>query len=231
MNESVNNTYWQITEFAEKVTEKIDGSVHYNTVAKWFNKLETMGVHYVNRAAGEKIYDELDLKIGVFIYQKRAEKWRLDVIFENLSSYIETRQFPEEWEMENTPTLSYSEIEEAIIRKVSTRIQEQLVASQKELANTLEQIATTKISSLLPQPKTEDEIRTERLNHALLQMKLNNKLEEEAIDQWNKQPDHIRIRKVGFFKKEENYAEKERFIRKYKNENMEKVIREELDIE
>jgi hypothetical protein len=231
LNEPVNTTYWQITEFAEKVTEKIDGSVHYNTVAKWFNKLETMGVHYVNRAAGEKIYDELDLKIGVFIHQKRAEKWRLDVIFENLSKYIETRPFPDEWEGESSPTLSYSEIEESIIRKVTTRIQEQLIASQNELANTIEQVATSKISSLLPQPKTDEEIRLERLNHALLQMKLNNKLEEEALDQWNKQPDHIRVRKVGFFRKEENYEEKDRFIRNYKNQNMERVLREELDIE
>jgi hypothetical protein len=231
LNEPVNNTYWQITEFAEKVTEQIEGSVHYNTVAKWFNKLETMGVHYVNRAAGEKIYDELDLEIGIFIFQKRSEKWRLDVIFENLSKYIETRPFPEEWEGENTPSVNYSEIEDAIIRKISTRIQEQLVNSQKELASTMEQIAAAKISSLLPQPKTSDEIRAEKLNSALLQMKLNNKLEEEALDQWNKQPDTIRVRKVGFFRKEENYEEKERFIRKYKNDNMERVIKEELDID
>ena len=230
LNESVNNTYWQITEFAEKVTEKIDGSVHYNTVAKWFNKLETMGVHYVNRAAGEKIYEELDLQIGVFIYQKRSEKWRLEVIFDNLSKYMETRSFPEEWEGENTPTLSYSEIEEAIIRKVTTRIQEQLVASQKELENTIEQVAASKISSLLPQPKSDDEIRVERFNQTLLQMKLNNKLEEEALDQWNQQPEHIRIRKVGFFRKEENMEEKDRFIRKYKNQHMERVLRDELEI-
>lgn len=231
MNEPVNTTYWQITEFAEKVTEKIDGSVHYNTVAKWFNKLETMGVHYVSRAAGEKIYDELDLKIGVFIHKKRTEKWRLDVIFENLSNYIETRPFPDEWEGEISPTLNSSEIEEAIIRKVTTRIQEQLIASQNELANTLEQVAASKISSLLPQPKTDEEIRLERLNHALLQMKLNNKLEEAALAEWKKQPDHIRVRKVGFFRKEENHEERERFIIKYKNENMERALREELDIE
>ncbi|MBZ5753525.1 hypothetical protein [Metabacillus rhizolycopersici] len=231
MNEPVNTTYWQITEFAEKVTENIDGSVHYNTVAKWFNKLETMGVHYVSRAAGEKIYDELDLEIGVFIHQKRAEKWRLDVIFENLPKYTETRPFPDEWEGESSPTLNYSEIEEAIIRKMSAKMQDQLIAAQKEIANTIEQVAMSKISSLLPQPKTEDEIRTERLNHALLQMKLNNKLEEAALDQWNKQPDHIRVRKVGFFRKEENYEEKDRFIRNYKNQNMERVLREELDIE
>lgn len=230
LNESVNNTYWQITEFAEKVTEKIDGSVHYNTVAKWFNKLETMGVHYVNRAAGEKIYEELDLQIGVFIYQKRSEKWRLEVIFDNLSKYMETRSFPEEWEGENTPTLSYSEIEEVIIRKVTTRIQEQLVASQKELENTIEQVAASKISSLLPQPKSDDEIRVERFNQTLLQMKLNSKLEEEALDQWNQQPEHIRIRKVGFFRKEENMEEKDRFIRKYKNQHMERVLRDELEI-
>lgn len=230
LNEPINNTYWQITEFADKVTEQIDGSVHYNTVAKWFNKLETMGVHYVNRAAGEKIYDELDLQIGMFIFQKRSEKWRLDVIFENLSNYIETRPFPEEWEGESRPSLNYTEIEEAIIRKLSSRVQEQLVASQKELVNTMEQIASSKISSLLPQPKTEDEIRAERLNHALLQMKLNNKLEEEALSHWHNQPEHIRIRKVGFFRKEENYEEKERFIRNYKNQNMERFIREELDI-
>ncbi|KKI92164.1 hypothetical protein WQ54_10750 [Bacillus sp. SA1-12] len=231
MNEPVNNTYWQITEFAEKVTEQIDGSVHYNTVAKWFNKLETMGVHYVNRAAGEKIYDELDLEIGIFIYQKRSEKWRLDVIFENLSKYIETRPFPEDWEGENTLSVNYSEIEDAIIRKISTRIQEQLINSQKELASTMEQIATAKISSLLPQPKSDEEIRAEKLNSALLQMKLNNKLEEEALEQWNKQPDHIRIRKVGLFRKEENYNEKEKFIRKYKTDNMIRILKEELDID
>ncbi|MFC0273764.1 hypothetical protein ACFFIX_20465 [Metabacillus herbersteinensis] len=230
MSEHIETNVWQITEFAEKITESIDGSVHYNTVAKWFNKLESMGVHYVNRAVGEKIYGDLDLRIGIFIFEKRKENWRLDVIFQNLPKFIETRSFPEEWEG-NTPGTDLAEVEAALFRKLNAKVQEQLEQAHKEMLKGFEQVAASSISKMLPEPKSSLEIRQEKFNNAMLQMKINNKLEEEAINKWSEQPETVRIRKVGFFRKEENYEEREKFIRNYKNQNFEYELEKELGIE
>ena len=45
------------------------------TVATWFNKMEELGIHYINRTedTNEKVYDELDLKIGIFIKEKKSK--------------------------------------------------------------------------------------------------------------------------------------------------------------
>src|SRR5699024_8216809 len=57
-------------------------------------------LHYISRVEGEKVYDELDLKIAKFIIEKRNNKWSLNAIFDELPNNFELRPFPEDYENE-----------------------------------------------------------------------------------------------------------------------------------
>ncbi|OXB94802.1 MerR family transcriptional regulator [Parageobacillus galactosidasius] len=226
----INTNVWQITEFAEKITEGLEGTIHYNTVDKWFKELEKRGIHYVNRVAGEKVYDELDLAIGRFIYKRRQEKWRLDVIFEHLPKYVEVRPFPAEWES-NQDIIDPSQIERKIVRTVMEELNKELSKVKEELLQTVKEVAAAQVATMLPKPKNDAQERMEKLNMIILQKRIEHKLEEEAIKLWNQKPESERMKKVGWFRKEEDLIKREEFIRKYKEENFERMLREELGIE
>lgn len=226
----INTNVWQITEFAEKITEGLEGTIHYNTVDKWFKELEKRGIHYVNRVAGEKVYDELDLTIGRFIYKRRQEKWRLDVIFEHLPKYVEVRPFPDDWKHEQE-MMDPSQIERKIVHAVMEELNKELGKVREELLQTVKEVAAAQIATMLPKPKNDAQERLDKINMIILQKRIENKLEEEAIKLWNQKPEHERMKKVGWFRKEEDLIKREEFIRKYKEENFEQMLKKELDIE
>ncbi|MDH4619389.1 hypothetical protein [Brevibacillus sp. AY1] len=80
--------YCLINDFAKKIGQ------HQNTVDGWFKQLEERRIHYVNRANGKKVYNSLDLQIGLYIRDKREKKWALDPIFSELPEHFELRPFP-----------------------------------------------------------------------------------------------------------------------------------------
>jgi molybdopterin converting factor small subunit len=227
----MNTNVWQITEFADKITEGLEGSVHYNTVDKWFKELEKRRIHYINRVAGEKIYDEMDLRIGRFIYQKRLEKWRLDVIFEYLPEALEVRPFPDEWGDNNDIITDPSQLEKKILQAVMTQLQEEIGKAKLELLHSVKEVAVTQITSMLPKPKDDAQERLERMNMIITQKRVEMALEEEAIKLWNQKPEHERMKKVGWFRKEEDLIKRHEFIRQYIRENMERALKEALEIE
>jgi hypothetical protein len=66
--------YWKISEFVEKIKQTLqEEKLHSNTVDGWFKKSEEERIHYICRTAetNEKVYDELDLQLAVFIKRKR----------------------------------------------------------------------------------------------------------------------------------------------------------------
>ncbi|CAM4415673.1 hypothetical protein BAMA_04945 [Bacillus manliponensis] len=132
-----NDEVWRISEFAKKVGK------HINTVDNWFKQLENNQIHYINRVAnGEKVYDELDLKIGLFIKQKREEKWSIEAIFDQLPVMYPCRDFPDPEE----PTQQSHEVfdVEALQRKIHFEIEEYVKTSlepfSKKIANLEEYI-------------------------------------------------------------------------------------------
>lgn len=75
----------------------------------------------------------------------------------------------------------------------------------------------------LPDPR--DELR-ERVNERLTERRINRKLETEALDLWNAKPMTERLRRVSFFRKEEDTIARERFIRNYVDEHYEERLKE-----
>ena len=103
--------YWKISNFVGEVKQTLkEEKLHVNTVYGWFKKLEEERIHYISRTVdtNEKVYDELDLRIAVFIKMKRNEKWALKAIFHEIRDEFDVRPFPDE-NMENTNVVHNSE--------------------------------------------------------------------------------------------------------------------------
>jgi len=256
--------WWQITDFAVKISETLQQkykdekfSVHYNTIDKWFKALETKRIHYINRAAGEKVYDRIDLNIGCFIADARRDnRFRLDVIYEQVPKQLEVRQFPSDFKDENSLGIDESLIERRVIEKVTPVIGQQFSIFEEKVNLQLNKIMAEQvqlaIKQFLPQPKNEEEEKAKlqelikeilpptiskqeelvrRKDDNLTRMRLEMKLEEAAIQEWNKKSPEERMKRVGIFRKDEDYIKRENFIRAYKKEHLNRVLDEAYTIE
>ncbi|KZO00483.1 hypothetical protein [Pseudobacillus badius] len=208
-------THWKIIDFSKQVGK------HYNTIDAWFKKLEAQQIHYVNRLVStqEKAYDELDLKIALFIKEKRKEKWSLDAIFESLPQHFELRPFPLHKERDNdSQVISVESLREQIAKEIT-------VLFEKKYDS---QVALLKKELLAALPSPEQE-RDKRITDMITQHRIRSQLEDEALGKWKQQPEEERIKRVGFFRKEEDRDKREQFIKKYVQENFERKIKEDFE--
>jgi hypothetical protein len=253
----VNEKFWQITDFSDMVSKTyqektgIKETVHYNTVDKWFKELENKGIHYIQRVADKKVYNELDLAIGVYIMIMRAKKWRLEAIFNILAENIDVRSFADSNIAESQVASSDSQVminEAQILKEFQLKFKEMENEFKESLTRELEQKKREleqqyisllpapkthediekenlefelRVKSLLPKEKTAEEIRVEKSDAMIFAFRKRAELEEKAIEEWNKLPLDQRTKKVGFFRREEDWSKRDLFIRKYVRENIE----------
>lgn len=220
-----NENVWQITEFTgvinktyKEMTGKED-TIHYNTVDKWFKELEVREIHYIQRVYKRKVYDEKDLKIALFIMDKRNHpSWKLNGIYDAIGQNSElTREFPEDYNNPDKP-LDKQDVEKIIDNKLQG-IRDEL---KDYLVLTIEkgrEQRQKELQQMLPKPIDEDEIVRKALEAAKdYQKEYNLKYKEirsKAIEEWNQKPESERMIKAGFFKKIENTEAKEQFVDEY----------------
>lgn len=246
----VDKDWWQITEFSVEVSrvmkEKFDDdtfSVHYNTVDKWFKALEDEGIHYVTRKNGEKVYTTMDLHIACFIAEARRDgNYRLGVIYKNVPRNLEVREFPEDSfrgramfiDEEGQPITReqmkavmkdeiMSEVGEALIEKLSNIEMEM----NKKMADQLQEA----VKKMLPPPVSKEEERAKRMDDTITRMRIEMQLEEMAIKEWEMLPEGERTKKAGIFRREEDLLKRDKFIRAYKKDNLNKVLEEAYTID
>jgi len=70
------------------------------------------------------------------------------------------------------------------------------------------------------------QLRVERVTDRLIERRIERQLESEALDLWIAKPETERLRKVGLFRKEENTAARDRFVRDYVDEHFENRIQD-----
>ncbi|PFU87186.1 MerR family transcriptional regulator [Bacillus anthracis] len=208
---------WRITEFSKLVGR------HHNTVYNWFNILEEKGLHGTLRTnnTNEKLYNTLDLDIALFIKLKRDEKWSLDAIIELLPHQFELRPVsPENQTSEVSTQLNMQEAAATIEKIVEQKIQMHLQNIELEYQGKFEEA----IRAVLPEPEDPEKLkerqRQERLDNIIIQHRARTELRKQAEKEWNTQPEETRIKKVGWFKKEEDLVSKQLFIENYIDENM-----------
>jgi hypothetical protein len=222
--------YWKIRDFVEKVKQTIkEEKLHVNTVDGWFKKLEEERIHYISRTeeTNEKVYDELDLQIAVFIKKKRNQKWSLSAIFNEIKSEFELRPFPvEDEEITNVAQINGADFINATLIKELKGAFEEVAASQlNEMKNQYEEIL-----SKLPDLKSKEEEKEERFKEMVARRRVEYQLEKEALVMWSTKPEEERLKKVGWFKKEENQEERNRFIKDHIDKNFEVRLRNELGL-
>ncbi|PEN21383.1 MerR family transcriptional regulator, partial [Bacillus wiedmannii] len=75
------------------------------------------------------------------------------------------------------------------------------------------------IRAVLPEPEDPEMLkerqRQERLDNMIIQHRARTELRKQAEREWSTQPEETRIKKVGWFKKEEDLARKQLFIENY----------------
>ncbi|MGS5013016.1 MerR family transcriptional regulator [Bacillus cereus] len=219
---------WRITEFSKLVGR------HHNTVYNWFNILEEKGLHGTLRTnnTNEKLYNTLDLDIALFIKLKRDEKWSLDAIIELLPHQFELRPVsPENQTSEVSTQLNMQEAAATIEKIVEQKIQMHLQNIELEYQGKFEEA----IRAVLPEPEDPEKLkerqRQERLDNIIIQHRARTELRKQAENEWNTQPEETRIKKIGWFKKEEDLARKQLFIENYIDENMIEYMKNVMKIE
>lgn len=227
--------YWKISDFAKEVGK------HQNTVDGWFKQLEEKKVHWVNRSEhGEKIYSTLDMKIAKYIKEMRDQKWALDAIFHELPNRFELRPVPEE-------TTSDSQILDltAIRNEFESITKDSEQRQIEEMKQVFQEIAATQIAAQmdevknyyesiikqLPQPKSIQEERQERITEMATRRRIGRQLEKEALNMWSTKPEEERVIKVGWFRKEENKDKRDEFVKDYMDEHFESRLKKEFDLE
>ncbi|OLR25461.1 terminase gpP N-terminus-related DNA-binding protein [Bacillus cereus] len=227
-HEDIFEKAWRITEFSKLVGR------HHNTVYNWFNTLEEKGIHGTLRTnnTNEKLYNTLDLDIALFIKLKRDEKWSLDAIIELLPHQFELRPVsPENQTNEISTQFNMHEIATTIERIVEQKVQMHLQSVELKYQGQLKDT----IHTMLPKPEDPELLkerqRQERLDNIIIQHRARKELRKKAEQEWGTQSEETRIKKVGWFKKEEDLARKQLFIENYIDENMIEHMKNTLKIE
>ena len=222
--------YWKISDFVEEIKLTLkEESLHVNTVYGWFKKLEKERIHYISRTVdtNEKIYDELDLRIAIFIKMKRNEKWAIKAIFDEVKNEFDVRPFPVE-NMETTNVVHNSDT-----NALNSRLLEELKSSLKEIAASQfseVQSQYEEILKKLPDSKSKEEEREDRFKEMVARRRVEYQLEREAQMIWAIKPEEERMEKIGWFKKVEKQEERDLFIKEYIDKNFENKLRKELGL-
>lgn len=214
----ITENFWRISDFA-KILKK-----HRNTIDKWFRVLEEEHfLHYVSRNTnGEKIYDELDLKIARFIIEYRQKNWSLDAIFDLLPNAFQLRSFPEDYTEESR------ELQVVEVEKIRAALMQDIKTTLKEIAVTQGDLQLKSIQNVF---LSKEEQRLEYLNYHFAKRRVEKKLEQEALSLWLQQPITKRYVKIGLFQKLEDISTRDLFVKAYINERFEKEIKLEYGIE
>lgn len=208
--------FWRIGDFAKEIGR------HVNTVDGWFKQLEEQQLHYVNRAGNEKVYDDLDLRIGMHIKERRQQKWSLDAIFAELPHVFDLRPIPPSQEQSMPPNLDLEVIRRQLLQEVNQAMATKIEEIKQHYEQQLEEY-----KKLLPKPVDPQEERQQRITEAITIERVKSKLQREALELWAAKPEHERMKKVGWFRKEENQEQRELFIRSYLDQHFAERLKKE----
>ncbi len=226
--------FWKISDFTEEIKRAVgDKKLNRKTVATWFNKLEEKGIHYINRTedTNEKVYDELDLKIGIFIKKKRQENWSLNAIFNEIYDRFDVRPAPSGQQnnglVQNGPggihPVVLQQLKKELLAEIRSVYEEVAAGQLKELKDYYKNIARF----YLKKENNADE-REKRFQEMVLKRRVEYQLEREAILLWAAKPADERLKKAGWFRKEEDIMKRDLFIKDYINRHFAERLKREL---
>jgi len=229
---------WKISDFTEQVQKAVnDAKLNRKTISTWFNKLENEHIHYIKRIdeTGEKIYEELDLEIAIYIKERRNEKAPLKIIFSEIKERFDVRPVPHEEKQTSNHDL-FLQVSENLLQQLDLKgmkkeiIQEIKAAYEEVAAAQLAHIVQSyeSIIEQLPEQEDYEKERERRFQEMVLKRRVEYQLEKEAILLWTSQPESERYRRVGWFRKEEDTLKRDLFVKEYVTSNFAERLKREL---
>ncbi len=237
--------YWRVGDFAIQV------GVHKNTIDNWFKGLESHNIHFLQRTGRNKIYDEQDLEIANYINNKRDDGWTVEAIFNYMKDNETGLKFREDNndgtnnygtsndtdDTDDTDTsdvnMSQKELE-VHLREFTRGLQESWKGQMQEwskqngtLIREMVREEITKQSSRLIEEKSGSQ-RQKNFDMVITQRRIEENLKNEAKRKWDNLPEEDKMKKVGWFRKEEDERKRADFIDKYVSEHFEKSLMKEI---
>lgn len=153
-------TFMKISEFSSRMGR------HYNTLYKWFNTLEEKRVHYVTRdSSGERVFDELDLRIAQFIADKMENGYNMKGVMNELVDNFELRPFPENGVMipdDNPYFASVEKLSRQVEQTLEIALDRQMQRVEERLDRFKEEFVDTLVKRL-PEPEQQNKLLMEAL--------------------------------------------------------------------
>jgi len=222
--------YWKVSDFATEV------GVHKNTIDNWFKGLESHNIHFLQRAGRNKIYDEQDLEIARYINNKRDESWTVEAIFNYMKDNetgLEFREGNIDDATDDDGKITQGELEvhlREFSRALSQNLKEEMQEWSKQnrtLIREMIQEEIAKQSSRLIEEKSGSQ-RQKNIDMLFTQRRIEENLRDEAKRKWDNLPEEDKMKKVGWFRKEEDERKRADFIDKYVSEHFEKSLMKEI---
>lgn len=98
----------------------------------------------------------------------------------------------------------------------------------RALGHIVQQQNQAAAAASLPDPTEQ---RAERVTEHLTRRRIERRLEREALELWAAKPESERMRRTGLFRREEDAAARDRFVRDYVDDHYEKRLRQEFGLE
>ncbi|MFS0788853.1 hypothetical protein ABC345_21045 [Shouchella sp. 1P09AA] len=247
--ETKQDRWWRIADFTDEISEQMQImfqddtiSMHTNTIDRWFKDLEKKGIHYINRSTSkQRVYDESDLKIGLFIAEYRYDEekknmFNLDAVYYMIQERDEftLRPFPQDVETEGTelsrvPTFDdFKDMLEEYLPHLKEEIKQEL---RQEVKQEVTQGLQADIKRMLPEPKNPEALQREKLDDALTRTRIELQLRDDALTQWAAKPSEERMKKAGLFRKEEDVQKREDFIHAYKRKHYDDALKRSFGLD
>lgn len=230
---------YRISDFADLVGK------HANTVDRWFIDMEKRNIHYVNRSEdGVKVYDDLDLSIAQFIRDRRDENWNLPAIYNKLEELFDLRPFPVEGvtgvpqvaDFDSIRSQFAEEMKQVVSNELSQMVEGIFMGyldQIKIMDQQLKEIKEAQLQLALTNGQKTMRDNQQRITDMITMERIRGQLRKEAYSLWAKKPESERIKRIGIFglKKEEDHAERDRFIQGYIDDHLPERLAQEYGIE
>jgi DNA-binding transcriptional MerR regulator len=150
----------------------------------------------------------------------------------------ELQSMKEDIKMMREQLRKQEEFNMALIRKLEE--QQKTIQSKDELLlQSMSEIKKYNMNLQLMAAKGEEQVkprdpveeRQDRITEAITMNRIKSRLREEAIDLWAKRPEEVRMKKVGWFRKEEDHAARDLFVRAYTDDHLPERLAQEYGID
>lgn len=229
MNLITENTEFMKAYTVNEVSRILE--VPAGTIRQWEKSLEGI-LHIPRDDRGSRYYTDFEINTLNNIKSMRDKGLSFDVIKDVLNKSESVPSVP----ISSVPVMSQSEAIQTIqnlqnvIQGMSERMESIIAESVRKEVSKLSEGLIEGVTKQLPPPRDPLSERHERVTDMITRRKVENQLENEALDLWLKKPESERLKKLGLFRKEEDRDKKGLFIKNYIDQHFEDRLMKEYGL-